>query len=124
MAPLPKSRVSESTPFTRVGIDYIGPLYIKEKNDSQKILVSLFTCLFNREVHLELVNDMSADSFHLCFRRLISARGIPIEIISYNAKQFKLSSNISNAIWGRLFMSEEVQNSVSNIGIKGVLLLN
>ena len=65
MAPLPKSRVSESTPFTRVGIDYFGPLCIKENKDSQKIWVSLFTCLVTRAVHLELVNDMSADSF-LC----------------------------------------------------------
>ena len=118
MAPLPKSRVSESTPFTRVGIDYFGPLYIVENKDSQKIWVSLFTCLVTRAVHLELVNDMSADSFLLCFRRFISARGTPIEIISDNAKQFKLSSDTINAIWGRLLRSEEVQNYVSNVGIK------
>ena len=30
MAPLPKSRVSESTSFTKTGLDYLGPLYIKE----------------------------------------------------------------------------------------------
>ena len=80
MAPLPKSRVSESTPFTRAGIDYFGLLYIKDNKDSQKIWVSLFTCLVTRAVNL-LVNDMSADSFLLCFRRFISARGTPIEII-------------------------------------------
>ena len=39
-------------------------------------------------------------------------------IISDNAKQFKLSSDTINAIWGSLLRSEEVQNYVSNVGIK------
>ena len=41
-----------------------------------------------------------------------------MEIISDNAKQFKLSSDTINAIWGRLLGNEEVQNYVSNLGIK------
>ncbi|XP_053392223.1 uncharacterized protein LOC128554914 [Mercenaria mercenaria] len=32
MPPLPKSRVSESAPFTRTGLDYLGPLLIKTQN--------------------------------------------------------------------------------------------
>ncbi|XP_053388871.1 uncharacterized protein LOC128551937 [Mercenaria mercenaria] len=35
MASLPKSRVSESIPFSNVGLDYLGPLYVKEGNNSK-----------------------------------------------------------------------------------------
>ncbi|XP_060600228.1 uncharacterized protein LOC132753737 [Ruditapes philippinarum] len=33
MAPLPRERVTETTPFSSVGLDYLGPLYIKENNE-------------------------------------------------------------------------------------------
>ena len=66
MAPLPQSRVTDSTPFSKVGVDYMGPLYIKENNVSTKIWICLFSCLVTRAVHLELVQDMSARTFILC----------------------------------------------------------
>lgn len=31
MAPLQRERFAESTPFSTVGLDYLGPLYIKEE---------------------------------------------------------------------------------------------
>jgi hypothetical protein len=39
MAPLPHSRVSKSTPFTYVGLDYLGPLFIKENKTIDKVWV-------------------------------------------------------------------------------------
>jgi hypothetical protein len=33
MPPLPKLRVSESTPFFRTGLDYLGPLFIKPESE-------------------------------------------------------------------------------------------
>ena len=36
MPPLPTSRVSESVPFTYTGIDYFGPMFIKNKTEIQK----------------------------------------------------------------------------------------
>ena len=58
---------------------------------------------------------MSADSFLLYFRRFISARGTSTEIIIDTAKQFKLSSDTVNAIWGRLLKNDEVQNYLKNL---------
>ncbi|VDI55592.1 Hypothetical predicted protein [Mytilus galloprovincialis] len=35
--PLPKNRVTESSPYTYTGIDYFGPLYVKTVNGSEKV---------------------------------------------------------------------------------------
>ena len=61
--------------------------------------ICIFTCLATRAVHLELVVDMTAEQFLLCFRRFISQRGTPREIISDNAQQFKTASSVINRIW-------------------------
>ena len=48
---LPPSRVSESTPFSVTGCDYMGPLHTK---DGQKCYILLFTCAVVRAVHIEV----------------------------------------------------------------------
>jgi hypothetical protein len=125
MASLPSSRVSRTTPFSKIGLDYLGPLNTKENRDSvtQKVWVCLFTCLVTRAVHLELVSDMSAQSFLLCLRRFIAAKGTPIEIISDNAQQFKLSSDVIKRIWSDTVKHEDVQNYVSGEGIKWTFII-
>ena len=47
MPPLPKERVTQSDPFTFVGIDYFGPIQIRDTTTTSvtKIWVCLFTCL-------------------------------------------------------------------------------
>ena len=46
---LPDKRVSEDPPFTHVGLDFVGPLFIEtkspevERNES-KVYIFLFTC--------------------------------------------------------------------------------
>ena len=54
--PLPAARDTRSFPFTETGLDYLGPLYIKdESTEEKKVWVCLFTCLRLRAIHLELV---------------------------------------------------------------------
>ena len=53
--------------------------------------ICLFTCCATRAVHLDLVVDMTATSFILCFRRF---RGIPLKLISENSKTFKSANKI------------------------------
>ena len=43
---------------------------------------------------LELVEDMSNDEFLLCLRHFIARRGVPQQIISDNAKQFKAAKQV------------------------------
>lgn len=84
--------------------------------------VCLFTCVAIRAIHLELLNDMSAEEFLMAFRRFISVRGTQSEIISDNAMQFKSSSFILNSVWNKISKCEDVQNYVSMAGIKWVFI--
>jgi hypothetical protein len=69
----PLWRVTEDIPFSGVGLDFMGPLYVKTSNDDNK--VCMFTCIVTRAIHLELVHDMNTIEFLLCFRRFIAQRG-------------------------------------------------
>ena len=60
MPPWPRERVSKSEPFQYIGLDYLGPLRVKEGNRVEKMWICLFTCLAVRAVHLELVKGLSA----------------------------------------------------------------
>ncbi|XP_044165233.1 uncharacterized protein LOC122949165 [Acropora millepora] len=97
-ADLPSNRVSEDPPFSHIGLDFAGPMYIETKNtedevkESQKVYVCLFTCASTRAVHLELTQALSVKSFLLAFRRFTSRRGLPATITSDNAKTFRSSS--------------------------------
>ena len=56
MAPIPATRVNESCPFTKTGIDYLGPILVKDIVDVEprKVWICLFTCMVTRAVHLEI----------------------------------------------------------------------
>ncbi|KHJ81879.1 integrase core domain protein, partial [Oesophagostomum dentatum] len=95
MGPLPVERVTQSPPFSFTGVDFMGPLTIKNAmNEDEKRYVALFTCLVTRMVHLEVATDLSARSFLLVFKRFVSRRGVPLRIISDNGTNFRLSETI------------------------------
>jgi hypothetical protein len=91
---LPSCRVSEDPPFTNVGLDFAGRLYVQDKKNeldenSKKVYVLLFTCASTRAVHLEITPFLTAKSFLSAFRRFTSRRGSPALLLSDNAKTFK-----------------------------------
>ena len=44
-APLPEFRVTEAPPFSKAGVDFAGPLYIKTPNsDAEMVYIALSTC--------------------------------------------------------------------------------
>ena len=63
--PLPKVRVGNSRPFTVTGVDFTGTLYVKESNVEHKAYIFLFTCASTRAIHLEIVTDLSTETFLL-----------------------------------------------------------
>ncbi|XP_055924489.1 uncharacterized protein LOC129956586 [Argiope bruennichi] len=87
IAPLPDIRVEQSTPFTIIGVDFAGPLFVKDSINKQYIL--LITCAVTRSVHLELVGDLTTDTFLLAFRRFSFRRGLCSVVVSDNARTFK-----------------------------------
>lgn len=92
----------------------ILPFYVKENASTSKICICLFTYLVTRAVHLETVKDMSTQTFIMRLRRFIAIRGTPFELISDNAKYFKLTSVILPKIWESTIYNTDVQNYVSN----------
>lgn len=99
IAPLPRDRVTEAQPFEVTGVDFAGPLLVKGERTMHKSYVTLFTCAVTRAVHLELVRDMSTESFLMALRRFISRRGIPRVIYSDNAMSFKRANKELSQLW-------------------------
>ena len=109
--PLPKSRVTMSRPFSNLGVDFCGPFRLRR---NKKYYVAVFTCAVTRAVHFEAVEDLSAESFLLAFKRLIGRRGVPELIISDNAKTFKnvakkLKRLFSNPVLQKYFTERKVK---------------
>lgn len=63
MAELPKERVEASEPFTYSGMDCFGPFIVKKARKEYKRYGLIFTCLCSRAVHIEMLEDLSTDSF-------------------------------------------------------------
>ena len=127
MGPLPHERVSFSPPFTHVGVDFAGPLYVRDKTP-KKAYVCIFTCASSRMVHIELVKDMSTNEFLQALSRMIGRRGLCETMWSDNAKTFKSaeqkirklysaqSSDTSN-LWSHI-NQDEVMAKLASKGIK------
>ena len=70
--PLPKVRTQQASPFTVTEVDFTGALYVHGMTGEEKMYVCLFTCGNTRAVHLEIVNDLSENSFLQAFYRFAS----------------------------------------------------
>ena len=110
-ASLPDFRVNKAPPFSKTGVDFAGPLFVKDKsNEMRKVYVALFTCCVTRAVHLELVEDLSVETFKRCLRRFIARRGVPTLIVSDNAKTFKGIEKELRLLFNHPQVKDEMQN--------------
>ena len=91
--PLPEFRLSDEFAFSRVGVDFAGPMYVKDifakGGGMNKVYIALFTCATSRAVHLELVPSLTPESFIKALARFKGRRGTPTLIVSDNGKTFK-----------------------------------
>jgi hypothetical protein len=72
MGDLPSVRIEPTRPFINVGIDYAGPILIKQGNKRSKPVksyIALFICLATKAVHMELVGDLTSESFTNALKR-------------------------------------------------------
>uniref|UniRef100_A0A914MXS7 Integrase catalytic domain-containing protein n=1 Tax=Meloidogyne incognita TaxID=6306 RepID=A0A914MXS7_MELIC len=97
MPGLPRERLIKSRAFEAIGVDYLGPSLYKIENGKAKFWIVLFTCFTTRAVHLEIALELSALEFLHCLRRFIASRGCPKKILSDNANQFKVVSELIGA---------------------------
>ena len=64
MPPLPSNRVTRTGAFSSIGIDYAGPVFIKNiyHNDCDslhKAWISLKICTCSRAIYLDLATDLT-----------------------------------------------------------------
>lgn len=92
MGASPKDRVNPSPPFLMSGVDYAGPILIKNKKGRGCKLIKAYICVFicfsTKAIHLEFVDDLTTESFMLALRRFIGRRSILKHIYSDNGKTF------------------------------------
>ena len=90
MGNLPQDRVKvHAPPFTVTGVDLFGPFLLKYgRNKSIKAWGAIFTCATSRAVHLEIVENASAEAFLQALRRFASHHGWPETVISDNGGSF------------------------------------
>ena len=104
---LPSFRVKEATPFSTVGVDFAGPLFIrKEGKQMGKVYFVLYICSITRAVHLDLVEEMTAPVFLRSFRKFVARKGTPALVVSDNAKTFKASEKFLR----KLYSDPQVRN--------------
>lgn len=105
-ADLPGYRVKETVVFGKTGVDFAGPLFVKDGvGGTVKVYIALFSCCVSRALHLDLVRSLSAEEFMRCLRRFSARRGTPSLMISDNAKTFKATAKALN----KIFSNENLQ---------------
>ena len=66
---------------------------------------------------------MSADQFILCLRQFVARQGIPRQILSDNAKQFKLTKTVLTKAQQEMTTNDEVDDYLSKQGIQWKLIV-
>ena len=74
--PLPHSRTKEGRPFEITGVDFTGALFVRNHGSEHKVYICLFTCGLSTAVHIEVVTDLSTETFLQEFRGFVSCKSI------------------------------------------------
>lgn len=70
-AELPHFRVRQEEPFSKTGVDFAGPLYIKRvKGRMGKVYIVLFTCCMTRAIHFDLVDNLDVKNIYVEFAQI------------------------------------------------------
>ena len=108
LTPLNKLRLQDNRAFFTMGIDNFGPLLVKNVYDNAnkemyKAWITLCISASTRNIMLDLIPNLSANSLKNCLKCFISRRGCPDNVISDN---------------GSNFVAIEAQNRTSNLNMK------
>lgn len=98
MGSLPTPRINPSRPFTHTGLDYAGPIQVRSSKGrgikSFKGYLAIFVCLATKAIHIELVSDMTTDTFIAALRRFTARRGLCSDIYSDCGSNFIGAQNV------------------------------
>ena len=110
--PLVKSRVNQTYPFVVTGVDFTGALYVRATEGERKVYLCLFTCVASRAIHLEIVTNLTVESFLQAFRRFAGRRSFPKLLLSDNASTYLAAAEELKY----LFSSTDLSESLSRKG--------
>ncbi|XP_076624584.1 uncharacterized protein LOC143343501 [Colletes latitarsis] len=129
MGDLPTNRVTPSRPFMHAGVDYCGPLFIKEKvqrnRNKVKVYLAIFVCFATKAIHIEIVNDLTTEAFLAAVRRFFSRRGKSSDIYSDNATNFVGASREVKEFFATIRAqkyNEAIAESLQNEGVRWHLI--
>lgn len=115
MGQLPPERITPDAVFEHVGLDYAGPLYLKRGSVRKPTILKSYVCVFVsmsvKAVHLELVSDLSTESFIACLRRFVARRGKPSSIWSDHGTNFVGANRVLKELHAFL-LSEKTKEAV------------
>ncbi|XP_036149070.1 uncharacterized protein LOC118647739 [Monomorium pharaonis] len=115
MADLLKARVTVSRPFTHTGVDYAGPIFLKEGKRrnarSHKAYIAIFVCFATKAAHIEIVSDLTIEAFLGALKRFVSRRGSPTDIYSDNGTTF-VGANRQISEFYDLIKDEQSQRTI------------
>ncbi len=119
MPELPKERVSRALPFKATGADEIGPLFIRENDQStSKVWLLLLCCLSTRSVHFEVLRNQSAEQFIMALRRFIAIRSAPSMIVLDRAPSHVVAQNLINDAFMKMVNDPSVKSYIANENIE------
>lgn len=117
MGNLPDFRVTPAMPFEYTGVDYAGPMMVREGKYRPKIVkgyISVFVCLVTKNIHLELVSNLTTEAFLAALDRFINRRGLTRMILSDNATNFRGASNELHELYQQ-FQTGVTMNKITDL---------
>jgi hypothetical protein len=122
MGELPVDRLQPARPFIKTGIDYAGPIYLKtgtsRSKQRVKAYIALFICFTTKAIHIELVGDLTTESFLNALKRFISRRGHVAEIYSDNATNFTGASRELKLLLNSSKCQNLISQEMNNVNIR------
>ena len=92
MGDLSVNRVVQARPFLNAGLDYCGPVHVKEKKfrnrGKVKVYACIFVCFTTKAVHIKLISDLTTEAFIAGLRRFFARRGLSANLYTDNATNF------------------------------------
>jgi len=122
MGDLPAVRVKPARAFLNTGVDYAGPVIIKQSTARNAITtkgyIAVFICMVTKAIHLEAVPDLSTNEFLMAFRRFTARRGHCAHLYSDCGTNFVGASKELQIIYNRSKASlpETLMEQLANCG--------
>lgn len=117
MAQLPTARVRGLRAFGSSAVDFAGHFFLKSSKFRNaklfKAYVCVFVCMATKAIHLELVPDLSTESFLNALRRFLSRRGHCSNIYSDNGRNFVGCERYLTELYAFL-QNESNQSAITN----------